>query len=144
MKKKKILLIVAVVAILGFALVFGAVFGMKFAGVGVEEEKEVDILSEEVSQLDIGEMYSNLSESKKIVKLNLTAAVSDKEVLTLMQSKMPIIKDEINKTFRGKTEEDIYGVSGQMNIKSELITKLNDIFRTDGVIDIYFNEFIVQ
>lgn len=143
MNKKKIIVIIAIVVVLAVALVLGVVFGMKYAGNG-EKSGEVDILSEEITQIEVGEMYSNLSESKKIAKMNITIAVNNPELQTLMESRMSIIKDEINKSVRGKTEEDVVGVNGQVNLKTELMNKLNEIFRTEDIVDIYFNEFIVQ
>jgi flagellar protein FliL len=140
---KKIIIIIAVVVVLAVALVGGVYFGMKFAGNG-EGSGEVDVLSEEVTQIEVGEMYSNISESKKIAKMNITIAVNDPDLQVLMESRMSIIKDEINKSVRGKTEEDLVGANGQINLKTELINKLNEIFKTEHIVDVYFNEFIVQ
>lgn len=140
---KKLVVIIGVVAVLAIALVLGVFFGMKYAGNG-EQSGEVDILSEDITQIEVGEMYSNLSESKKIAKMNITIAVNDPDLHTLMESRMSIIKDEINKSVRGKTEEDVVGVNGQVNLKTELLKKLNEIFKTEDIVDIYFNEFIVQ
>lgn len=140
---KKIVVIIAVVAVLAVALVLGVFFGMKYAGNG-EQSGEVDILSDKITQIEVGEMYSNLSESKKIVKMNITIAVNNPDLQTLMESRMSIIKDEINKAVRGKTEEDVVGVNGHVNLKAELLKKLKEIFKTEDIVDIYFNEFIVQ
>lgn len=140
---KKIIVIIGVVVVLAVALVLGVFFGMKYAGNG-EKGGEVDILSETITQIEVGEMYSNLSESKKIAKMNITIAVNDPELQTLMESRMSVIKDEINKAVRGKTEEDVVGVNGQVNLKAELLKKLKEIFKTEDIVDIYFNEFIVQ
>lgn len=140
---KKVVITIAVVAVLAVALVLGVFFGMKYAGNG-EQDAEVDILSESVTQIEVGEMYSNLSESKKIVKINMTIAVNDADLQVLMESRMAVIKDEVNKALRGKTEEDIVGVNGQVNLKTELIAKLSEIFKTEDIVDIYFNELIVQ
>lgn len=141
MKKSVIIAIIAIVLAV-VVIVVGVIFGLRMAkGNG---EVSDDISQKEIYQHDVGEMYSNLSESKKLVKVSATVETTEEEYLETLESKNYIIRNEINEIIRSKKLEEIEGSEGQKNLQSQIVTRLNEVFNTKVISDVYFNDFIVQ
>ncbi|MBS4539854.1 flagellar basal body-associated FliL family protein [Clostridium sp. D2Q-11] len=136
MSFKKILLISLIIFIL-LVIISGTVFGI-FMLKDDEEKKSEDYY------YNVGQIYSNLDDSNRILKLNLTVSTKEEELIETFSSKSFLIKDELYKILRNKKIEDIQGKEGQLELKKEIILNLNKIFTTDKINNIYFDELIVQ
>lgn len=145
-KKKQgyIWLLVVIVFVIAGAIFLGVNLGVWMARVVGVEGGYIDILSGEVQHLDIGETYVNLMTPKRVAKTDITVAVAGKETYSVMKTRQAMVKDEINKVLRGKTYADMQGVEGQEGIKREIVEGLNKLFRTEDVVDVYFNTIIVH
>lgn len=142
MKKGVIIAIVA--AILAIVVIaVGIIFGLKMAK-GDKGEDTEDISNKEIYQHEVGEMYCNLSDSKKIVKVTATVETTDEKFNETLESKNYIIRNEINEIIRGKKQEEVEGSDAQTNLQKQILTKLNEAFNTKLISDVYFNDFIVQ
>ena len=141
MKKGVIVAIVAVLLAI-VVIVVGIVFGLQMAN--KDKGDSDDISQKEIYQHDVGEMYSNLSESKKLVKVTTTVETTDEDYLEILENKNYIIRNEINEIIRSKKEEEIRGKDAQESIQKQIVTKLNEVFNTEVISDVYFNDFIVQ
>jgi len=137
MSFKKILIISIIVVIL-LVIVSATVFGIFFMKDDDKEENK------EEYYFNVGEIYSNLSDSKRIMKLNLTISASDEKLKEELEEKSFLIKDELYKILRNKKINEIEGKEGQLVLKKEIITNLNETFTTDKIVDVYFDEIIVQ
>lgn len=142
MKKGVIIAIVAVVLAI-VVIAVGIIFGLKMAK-GSGGEGTEDISNKEIFQHDVGEMYSNLSESKNIVKVTATVETTDEKFQETLEEKNYIIRNEINEIVRSKTKEEVQGSDGQKNLQKQIVTRLNEVFNTKVISDVYFNDFIVQ
>lgn len=136
MSFKKILLITLIVFIL-IVIISGTVFGI-FIFKDDKEKKSEDFY------YNVGQVYSNLNDAKRILKLNLTVSTNDEKLIETFEKKSFLIKDELYKILRNKSIEDIEGKEGQIKLKQEIISNLNKIFKTDKITNIYFDELIVQ
>ena len=143
MDTKKIIIIGTFVVLAIVAIVFGVIFGLQMSNNSSNNNVE-DMASKTIFRHDVGEMYCNLSESRKIVKVNTTIETTNEKFLEVLTNKSYIIRDEINKIIRSKKEDEISGSEGQKNIQKEVVAKLNEIFNTKLITDVYFNDFIVQ
>ena len=61
-----------------------------------------------------------------------------------MNSWQPVIDDILTTTLSSKTFADISTVEGKQVLKEELMTSINELLGYQGVINIYFTEFVVQ
>lgn len=138
---KKGIIIAIVAALLSIVIiVVGIIVGLKIYGKGNSE----DISKKEIYQHDVGEMYANLSESKKIVKVTATVETTDEKFAETLTDKNYIIRNEINEIIRSKKQDDVEGSDGQKNLQKQIVTRLNEEFKTQAISDVYFNDFIVQ
>lgn len=93
---------------------------------------------------DVDEMYCNLNNSNRIVKLKITIELVDEKLMEKIEEKNFSIKHEINTIMMNKNEEEIRGKEGLLKLQSEITSKLSDIFNTEKITTVYFEEFIVQ
>lgn len=61
-----------------------------------------------------------------------------------MNSWQPVIDDILTTTLSSKTFADISTVEGKQALKEELMASINELLGYQGVINIYFTEFVVQ
>lgn len=139
MSTKKIILIVVIVVVMLFAVV-GSVLGIIFSkGNGIISKKQPEKL-----YLSMDEIYCNVKESKKIVKARITVEVINKKTLKNIEEKQFLIRDEINKIIRSKTEDKLKGKEGQIALQKEITDSLVKIFDDNNITNIYFDDFIIQ
>ncbi len=62
-------------------------------------------------------MYCNIKDSKKIVRVKVTIETNNKNTLELLENKQFLIRDDINKIIRSKTEEELQGDEGQIKLQ---------------------------
>ena len=146
MNTKKIIIIGVFVLIAIIAIVFGIIFGLQIMNKdkGPETEVELDISSAKIFQHDVGEMFCNLAESRKLVKINPTVETTDEKFIEVLTNKNYIIRNEINEIIRSKKAEEIEGSEGQKSLQKQILTRLNEIFNTKVISNVYFKDFIVQ
>jgi len=85
-----------------------------------------------------------MKDSNRIVKINITAEVQNEDLITEFESKNFLIKDEINKIIRSKTEEEIEGSQGQLKLQNDITARLKSLFNNNDIVNVYFSELIVQ
>lgn len=137
MSFKKII-IISIIVLMLLIIVSGTVFGIFFMKDNDKTEKQ------EEYYFNVGVIYSNLADSKRIMKLNLTISVTDEKLIEKFNKKSFLIKDELYKILRNKKTNDIEGKEGQLILKKEILSNLNKTFTTDKIKNIYFDEIIVQ
>lgn len=141
MGKKKVIIILVVVLFLIVAIALGVVFGMKMMK---SDKTEEDISTKEVFQHDVGELITNLTGSKKLVKVNPTVETTDEKFLETLTNKNYIIRNEVNEIIRSKNEEQIRGNEAQKQLQQSILKRLNEVFNTQVISNVYFKDFIVQ
>ncbi|MFA5523325.1 MAG: flagellar basal body-associated FliL family protein [Tissierellales bacterium] len=138
MSTKKIFLL-ATIAFVLIMVIVGSVFFLISYNKNTEKEKTVELF-----YYDVGEIYCNLKDSNKIVKLKVTLELTNESIIEELEKRNFSIKHEINAIMMNKTKKDLEGNEGLLELQSEITNKLIEIFNTKNIIRVYFEEFIVQ
>ncbi|MCJ8501301.1 flagellar basal body-associated FliL family protein [Desulfatitalea alkaliphila] len=114
--------------------------------VGEEEEGE----EEQVAGL--GPMYTmdtlivNLADQggKRYLRLGMQWELSDPGVVQEVDKRMAQLRDAILMILPTKQYADIGSAQGKIDLRDELMARVNSILRDGSVTNIYFTEFVVQ
>lgn len=150
-KKKLIIIIVAVVVLLG-----GAGAGYFFFFMGSDEEKKLSP-EEEQAQMEqqakqVGPMITldqfivNImdDEESRYLKAAITVEADTPETAAELTQRMPQIKDAVLLLIGNKTFSEVSDLQGKIQLRAELINKINSILPKGKVKHIYFTDFVVQ
>ncbi len=91
----------------------------------------------ETFNLTLDDMYSNIKDSKKIVKLKVTISTNSKTTYEGLSEKQFLIRDDINKIIRNKTEEELQGKDGQVKLQEEIKLSLIELFNDETITNVY-------
>jgi len=100
--------------------------------------------AKELYYFNVDEMYCNIMDSKKIVKLKVVIELTDEKLAEEFNNKSFLIKHEINTIMLNKTQKDLEGKEGLMALQSEITNKLSEVFNSKDISKVYFEEFIIQ
>ncbi len=129
----------AIISFVIILIVGGAVFLLVSYKDSKSEEAKIELF-----YYDVGEIYCNLMDSNKIVKLKITIELTNEKVVEELEKRNFSIKHEINAIMINKTKKDLEGNEGLLSLQSEITNKLIEIFNTKYINKIYFEEFIIQ
>ncbi|AEM78808.1 flagellar FliL protein [Thermoanaerobacter thermohydrosulfuricus] len=132
----KTILIAVVAAVLSFGIAF--VYFNNFAF--TNKPKEITYYNYSPG----GEFITNLKGDGKFVKATIELQVADKNILKTLEERNPQIRDLIIQILRGKTEQDVEGPEGQEKLKNDIKNEINKIIGEGKIVNVYFDEFIVQ
>lgn len=138
MSTKNIFLL-AIISFVLIVVIAGSVFFLISYRNNLEQEKPTELF-----YYDVGEIYCNLRDSNKIVKLKVTIELTNELTIEELEKRNFSIKHEINAIMMNKTKKDLEGNEGLLTLQSEITSKLTEIFNTKDIAKIYFEEFIVQ
>ena len=141
MNNKNSVLVILLILVLLLA-VTGIVLGLMFhknKGVDNNAKKQMETLN-----LTLGDMYSNIRDSKKIAKLKITVSTNSKTTYETLSEKQFLIRDDINKIIRNKTEEELQGKDGQVKLQEEIKSSIIELFNDETITNVYFDDFIIQ
>ncbi|MGE5632243.1 MAG: flagellar basal body-associated protein FliL [Caulobacteraceae bacterium] len=140
---KKNIILIAIIILLLLVIISGIIIYMLLntPRVPKEEPRKID---KNLVMVTVGDSFvNNVKDSKKICKLTLEIEVN-KNISELVANRQSEIRDKINAMVRSKTEEDLAGQEGQMSLQKEILAAIQKILNTKEVVNIYFDEFIVQ
>ena len=148
--KKKLIIIVAVLVL----LIGGGVGAFLFLG-GDEEEKispEQEQAELEKQAKQVGPMVSMDSfivnimddQESRYLKATITIEVNSEEASMELTQRMPQVKDAVLLLLGSKTFGEISDLQGKIQLRAELINKINTILLQGKVKRIYFTDFVVQ
>lgn len=139
MKNKNIILIVILIIVIIVAI-GGVAIGFTFyKNNNNSEPKEADTFN-----LTLEDMYCNIKDSKKIVKVRVTVETNNERTLEILEKNQFLIRDDINKIIRNKEEENLEGEEGQILLQKQIKDSLVDLFDKESVTNVYFNDLIIQ
>ncbi len=132
--------ILLVIIVLLFALTLGISAGIFiFSNNSEVREKEV-----KTYPLTLEEMYCNIKDSRRIMKIKVTVETTSKKTFEEMNEKQFLIRDEVNKIVRNSTEEELEGKEGQINLQNKIKENLIELFSDQNITNVYFDDFIIQ
>lgn len=138
MSKKTIII---VVIILLLALIAGIAVGIFFFSNNSGEKKIKEIKTYSIT---LDDLYCNIKESKRILKIKITLETTNEKTLANLSEKQFLIRDDVNKIISNLTEEELRGKEGQVNLQNVIKTNMVELFKDESIINIYFNDFIIQ
>ena len=148
--KNKIFLIgVPVLVLLIFGAAAGAYFmgafsgdssGMAEAAAKTETEKELGPL------LEMEDFVVNImhDDSARFLKVGITLEVEDEESKSAIKRRMPQIADAVLLMVGNKTFDDVKDLQGKMQLKADLLDRIQELSGKGKVRNIYFTDFVVQ
>lgn len=136
MSKQTIIIIVVVLVLAIFA---GVVVGMVMWNKSSSAPQEIIKHS-----LTMDDIYCNIKDSKRIMKLRITIESTQIKTIEKLTGKQFLIRDEVNKIVRNRTDEELQGKEGQVNLQELIKLSLIELFQDETITNIYFNDFIIQ
>ena len=103
-------------------------------------EKEVSLI------VPVDTIVVNLSGSngRRYLKAKINLEAKDGEVKKIIEAKAVQIKDRLISILSSKTLEDIDGLEAQENLRKETKDAVDVVLKVEGVLQVYFTEFVVQ
>lgn len=78
------------------------------------------------------------------VKASITVELTNEDVQSEVEQRMPQMRDAILLLISNKTYEELQDLQGKKQLKAELTSKLNSFLQSGKVVSIYFTNFVVQ
>lgn len=138
MSKKTVLIIVIILLL---ALIAGIAVGIFFFSNNSGEKKVKEVPTYSIT---LDDLYCNIKDSKRILKIKITLETTNEKTLTSLTDKQFLIRDDANKIISNLTEEELRGKEGQINLQNAIKNNMVELFKDESIINIYFNDFIIQ
>lgn len=136
---KKTLTIVIIILLI--ALIAGIIVGIF---IFTNNPKENKIREVKTYSITMDDLYCNIKDSKRILKVKITLETTSEKTIENLTTKQFLVRDQVNKIIRGMTDDDLQGKEGQVKLQSEIKTNLVELFEDKNIINIYFDDFIIQ
>ena len=148
-KKKLIMVIVAVLVLLTGAGVGAFLFlgGEEEALSPEEKQAQLEQQAKQVGPMvNIDTFIVNIldDQQSRYLKASLTLELDSQEASLEVGERMPQIKDAILLLLSNKTYSELSDLQGKIQLRAELLNKLNSILLKGTIKHIYFTEFVVQ
>jgi len=141
---KRNIVLIAIIILLLLVIISGIIIYMLINSQpkdAVEGPRKID---KNLIMATVGDSFvNNVKDSKKICKITLKIEIN-KELAELVANRESEIRDKINAIVRSKTEEDLAGQEGQIKLQKEILAAVQRILNSKDVVNVYFDEFIVQ
>lgn len=140
---------VIIIVFLGLILVGGAAFGGYYFA---SKDKPTTIVVQASSNVEeatheAGEFLVNLADedSKRYLKIKIVLSYdsTNKKFAKEVETKNHVIRDAIINVIRGKKAADI-SQKGTEDLKKEILSRLNPLFNTGKLVNVYFYDILVQ
>lgn len=143
-KPSKKLLIIIIIATVVLLLLIATIVTATFL---TKKSEKIDIQTEEMLYLvPMREFLVNLLDygGRRFLKTTINLEVSNGTVVTEITTKETILRNYIINILSSKTFNEVKDVEGKNELRKAIITKCNLILKTGKVLNVYFNEFIIQ
>ena len=84
------------------------------------------------------------SNGRRYLKAKINLEAKDGDVKKIIEAKSIQIKDRLISIISSKTLEDIDGLEAQENLRKETKDAVDVVLKVEGVLQVYFTEFVVQ
>lgn len=148
--KKKLIIIIAAVLVLLIGAGVGAFLFLGGDDKKISPEEEQAALEMQAKQVgpmvNIESFIVNIldDQESRYLKAAITLEVTNEEVSMELNQRMAQIKDAILLLIGNKTFSELNDLQGKMQLRAELLNKVNSILLKGKVKRIYFTDFVVQ
>jgi flagellar protein FliL len=153
MSKKNIIIISGIVLIV-LAIIGGGFFMMwqKLSAMDKPKEAEVAKAPEKAEHGGMGPVFSldsfivNLSDQggKRYLRITLGLELDDAKSTEELTKRLPQIRDSILMVLPSRKVDELQTTEGKNSLRTEIISKLNELFGKEIVKKIYITEFVIQ
>ncbi len=152
----KVLIIIIIIGVLIMGMM-GAGFFVLWKKISasvpqVEAVAQEESEPEEEKPEEIGIIYPlktfvvNLADQdrERYLRVAINLELKDEVIAKDVEKRLPQIMDSILMILPTKKVQDIQSSTGKIALRDEILAKLNNIFKSDAIKNIYFTEFVVQ
>jgi flagellar FliL protein len=146
--KMMLIVIVGVVVLLVAVGVAAYLLGSKSAqsapvAAEVEETEKVEGIG---PMVDVSDFIINILDKNetRYLKAAITLELENEETVVEVNERMPQIRDSVLLLVGNKTFAELNDLQGKLQLRAEIIVRLNKLLKKGKVKGIYFTEFVVQ
>lgn len=148
-----VIIVAAVVAVLIVGVGIGAyIMGTKQGAAKAAEELKAEKAKEEEGPKGLGPIVKlddfvvNLLDDQetRYLKVSISLEMENPEAVTEIQERLPQVRDAILLMMGSKTFMELRDVQGKLQLRAELITKINQFLKAGKVNQVYFTDFVIQ
>ena len=150
----KLLIIIAAVFLLMMGMM-GAGFFMLWSKMNMVQQPVIagqQDPAEEVQENTIGPLFPlntfivNLADkdSKRYLRVKIEMELTNEEAEQEVEKRLPQVRDNILMIIPTRTFEDLNSAGGKIELRDELLSKLNALLMENYIKNIYFTEFVIQ
>ena len=136
-KKKKVLAILAVVAIL---VTLGVVYTIMTRSKGDDTGGEPTLYQYSIED----SFVTNVKDSQKLFKTTVILVTDEEGMDEYLAENQYVIRDSILFIMRSLTEEDIESEDIQDVLRESIPVALNTALGIDSIVSVYFSDFVMQ
>jgi len=115
----------------------------------LKAQDELEEATDETTTFNLGTIYVNIAETKgtRVLKIEPYLVLSEGGLDEILTGMAPLLRDKVLAAASTKTIDELEGPQGRANLKREIMTLINTAIKnrmSGAVIDVYFNEFLIQ
>jgi len=149
--KKKLMIIIAAVVVLLIGAGIGAFFFLNSQEepnlTPEQEQAELERQAKEIGPMvDLESFIVNILDQGEVryLKAAITLEADTPEAATELTQRMPQVKDAILLLIGNKTFAELSDLQGRLQLRAELLNRVNSLLMVGKVKRIYFTDFVVQ
>lgn len=148
--KKKLIMIIAVVVVLLIGVGIGAYLFLSNKESALTPEQEQALMERQATEVgpmvNIESFIVNIMDDAetRYLKAAITLEVETAVVATEINQRMPQIKDSVLLHVGNKTFSELNDLQGRLQLRAELLNRINSLLLNGRVKHIYFTDFVVQ
>ena len=116
------------------------------------QEESQEAIKEESEEAKIGPVIplesfiANLADpgGNRFLRVTMELELENDDLTKEMEKRLPQIRDCILMILPTRRYQDIQTVEGKIALRTEIIAKLNALFKKEAISNIYFTEFVTQ
>jgi flagellar FliL protein len=107
---------------------------------------KADEALQNTSMVSLPPFVVNLADplGRRYLKISLDMELSGEQAAGRVEAQMPKIKDKLLLLLSSKTYSDLSTMSAKMELKGEIVNRVNQVLGENVVKGVYFTEFIIQ
>lgn len=140
---KKLLIIIIISSIVLVMLIATVVTAV----ILTKRSEKIEVQTKEMLYLvPMREFLVNLIDygGRRFLKATIELEVDNPAVMAEITTKETILRNYIINILSSKTFNDVKDIEGKTALRKDIISKSNLILKTGKVLNVYFNEFIIQ
>ncbi|MFP4167241.1 MAG: flagellar basal body-associated protein FliL [Desulfonatronovibrionaceae bacterium] len=146
--KLKWILLAVVIIVLGVGGYFGYTYYMDSRqnnGNATQEESEGK-KEEKPETVTLPSFVVNLADplGRRYLKVSMDVEVVNKEAAKELEDAMPRVKDSLLLLLSSKSYSEVDSMEEKLQLKKQIVSRLNQIVDNSPVVKVYFTEFVVQ